>query len=93
MPLTQATLPGTDHACFQTAETDKTPTTCVNGHPPLWEYECRSLPIEAKSSKVLGQDTVTGKDASESTIMKVERGKRTTTMTRGKCAFREPVKS
>ena len=61
--------------------------TCVSGHPPLWEYECRSLPIEAKSPKVRGQDTVTGKDASESTTRNVESGKRVITITRGKCAF------
>ena len=90
-PLTQATLPGTDHACFQTAETDKTPTTCANGHVPLWEYVCRSLPIEAKSSSVRGHDTVTGKDAKESTTRKVESGKRMITKTRGRRALTEPV--
>ena len=83
--LTQATLPGTDHACFQTAEVDRTPMTCANGHVPLWEYACRSLPIAAKSSSVRGHDTVTGKDAKESTTRNVESGKRMITNTRGRC--------
>ena len=83
---TQATLPGTDHACFQTAEIDRTPTTCVSGHVPLWEYACRSFPIAAKSSNVRGHDTVTGKDPRESTTRKVESGKRMITKTRGRCA-------
>ena len=86
-PLTQATLPGTDQACFQTAEIDRTPTTCANGHVPLWEYECRSLPIEAKSPRVRGHDTVTGKDARDSTTSKVDSGKRMATKTRGRCVL------
>ena len=49
--------------------------------------------MEARSSNVRGQETVTGKDANESRTRKVERGKRTTTITRGKCALRKPVKS
>lgn len=90
--LTQATLPGTDQACFQTAETERTPTTCANGHVPLWEYEWRSLPIEAKSSSVRGHETVTGKDARDNTTKRVDSGKRITTNTNGACAFTETVK-
>jgi len=87
--LTQATLPGTDHACFQTADIDRTPMTCANGHVPLWEYACRSLPIAARSSRVRGHETVTGKDARESTTRNVESGKRMTTKTRGRCVWQK----
>lgn len=32
------TLPGIDHACFHTAVTARTPTTCIDGQNPLSEY-------------------------------------------------------
>ena len=57
--------------------------TCANGHAPLWEYACRSLPIAAKSSNVRGHDTDTGNDAKESTTRSVESGKRMITKSKG----------
>lgn len=49
--------------------------------------------MEAKSSSVRGQETVTGKDDRDSTTRKVDSGKRMITNTRGRCALaRETVK-
>jgi hypothetical protein len=47
--LTQSTLPGIDHACFQMAVTAITPTTCAVSAGPAWEYARSSRASCARS--------------------------------------------
>jgi len=80
-----ATLPGTDHACSR-RQKPKNTDNVRNGHAPLENMSVGPCP-RGPILSVRGQDTVTGKDAIESTTSKVESGKGTITTTRGKWCF------
>ena len=72
--LTHNTLPGTDQACFQTADIESTPRICAVGTRPDCAYVFRSRPSWAKSESVVGHANVIGSVDRQRKVTAVESG-------------------